>query len=41
MNEMDIELLHMRGDAMPADALFTATDAGKLPGHKRSKAGKK
>ena len=21
MNEMDIELIHMRGDAMPADAL--------------------
>ena len=29
-NEMDIELLHMRGDAMPADALSRQTNNGNL-----------
>ena len=32
MNEMDIELIHMRGDAMPADALSRQPMAENHPG---------
>ena len=32
MNEMDIELVHMRGDAMPADALSRQPMAENHPG---------
>ena len=37
MNEMDIELLHMRGDAMPADALSRQPMAENHPGVREAK----
>ena len=37
MNQMDIELIHKRGDSMPADAL-QATDGRKSPQSERSTA---
>ena len=37
MNEMDIELIHMRGDAMPADALSRQPMAENHPGIKEAR----
>ena len=37
MNEMDIELLHMRGDTMPADALSRQPMAENHPGVREAK----
>ena len=39
-NEMDIELLHMRGDAMPADALSRQPMAENYPGIKEARQAK-
>ena len=41
MNEMDIELIHMRGDAMPADALSRQPMAENHPGVKEAFQAKK
>ena len=40
MNEMDIELIHMRGDAMPADALSRQPMAENHPGVKEARQAK-
>ena len=40
MNEMDIELIHMRGDAMPADALSRQPMAEDHPGIKEARQAK-
>ena len=36
VNEMDIELIHMRRDAMPADALYRQPMAENHPGIRKA-----